>query len=217
MDGNDRYLLNVEKLHIAELVFLFAQKLQAAVEELNLGHYLIVSNASVLEQETNLYKQISLLEDMARFHHCRLCVGIGYGSSMSEIQRNAQVALQKARVHDSSCVYIMHDTVNITGPLFCNLKGVQDSVHEHHTHIALKTGVGVNTIQKLQLIIERHKTNTFTVNELSAIYGCSLRSMYRIIDKLVACGYARERGKQPSNGVGRPRRIIQINFERKID
>ena len=210
--GKDEYLLNVEKLHIAELVFLFAQKLQAAVEELNLGHYLIISGTTSFEQETNLFKKISLLEDMARFHHCRLCIGIGYGGSMREIQRNAQIALQKARSHDGTCAYIVHDAVNITGPLLGNQSEIQDSIQEHNARIAQQTGLGVNTIQKLQFNIERYKSNTFTVNELSLIYGISQRSMYRIVDKLAACGYVQDWGKQITDGAGRPSRIIKINF-----
>lgn len=215
MAGKDEYLLNVEKLHIAESIFLFTRKLQAAVEELNLGHYLIISSTSALERETNFYKKISLLEDMSQFHHCRLCAGIGYGNSMREIQRNAQIALQKARGHNTSCIYMMYDSVNIVGPLFRDPPNIQDSPQEWYACIAQQTGLSVNTIQKLQFIIERYKSNTFTVNELSLIYGISLRSMYRMIDKLAICGYAEERGKQIMDGAGRPGRMIEINFQQK--
>ena len=211
--GNDEYLLNVEKLHIAELIFLFAQKLQAAVEELNLGLYLIISAASSFEQETDLFKKISLLEDMARFHYCRLCVGIGYGNSMREIQRNAQIALQKARSHNKTCAYMVHDAVNITGPIFENLTQAQSVLQEHNAHIAQQTGLSVRTIQKLQFIMERYKSNTFTVNELALIYGVSQRTMYRIVDKLAAYGYVQDWGRQATDGAGRPSRIIQINFQ----
>lgn len=211
----DEYLLNVEKLHIAELVFLFAQKLQAAVEELNLGHYLIISNASSLEKETNLFKHISLLEDMSQFSYCKLCIGIGYGRSMREIQYHAQMALNKASGNDNSCAYIVYDSVNMNGPLFGHPSDSSDTKEDLSAIIAQETGLGVNTIRKLQTIIERHKSNTFTVNDLSLIYGISLRSMYRIIDKLIICGYAQEYGKQPIDGAGRPRRIIQINFKKR--
>ena len=86
---------------------------------------------------------------------------------------------------------------------------------EWYACIAQQTGLSVNTIQKLQFIIERYKSNTFTVNELSLIYGISLRSMYRMIDKLAICGYAEERGKQIMDGAGRPGRMIEINFQQK--
>lgn len=211
----DEYLLNAEKLHIAELVFLFTQKLQAAVEALNLDHYLIICSKLALEEETNLFKQISLMEDMSQFHHCRLCIGIGYGLSMREIQHNSQFARQKAHTQKKSCTYVVYDSVNMIGPLFSDQLDNMSLVQDINSQIAKKTGLGVNTIQKLRFIIERYKSNMFTVNELSLIYGISLRSMYRIVDKLVVCGYAQERGKQPSNGAGRPRRIIQIDFEQK--
>lgn len=217
--NEDEYLANVEKLHIAEQIFLFAHKLLAAVEELNLGHYLITVNASMLERETKFFKNISLLDATSKYSRCKLSIGAGYGGSMLEIQRNARSALNKAKKQNASCVYVVHDQVNITGPIFREPSQLDaGGTQSNHggageaASIAKHTGLGISTIEKLQYIIERYKSNTFTVNELALIYGVSQRSMYRIIDKLIKQGYAEENDRQTSGKAGRPSRIIQINL-----
>lgn len=146
LEYRDEYLLNVEKLHIAESIFLFAQKLQAMVEELNLGHYIIIGSRTAFEQETSIYKNISLLDDMGQFHHCKLSLGVGYGKSIRETQLNAQIALSKARSHNVSCAYVVYDRLNISGPYFSHPVSNKTVENQHYSEISKNTGISVNTI-----------------------------------------------------------------------
>ena len=213
-EPEDDYQFTLEKLRIAEKIFLFSQRLQAAVEEINLGQYLIVTNKTIFERETSLYKSISLLDDAEKLRHCTLSIGIGSGGSLRETLGNAQSARKKAQFTKRTCVYIVHDRINVTGPIYNSRTGTGEAPGQGYQAIAEKTRLSVNTLFKLHAIFNKYKNNVFTVNELSLIYGVSLRSMYRIIDKLEANGYIIDKGKKITDGSGRPSRIIQINLER---
>lgn len=211
-EAEDDDQLTLEKLRMAENIFLFAQKLQAAVEEMNLGRYLIVVDKLILERETVVYKNISLLSDVKKLRHCKISIGIGSGNSPREAMSNARSARKKAKQSGFSCAYIVYDNVNIVGPIHSD-HFEKSTVAEHPClAIAEQTHLSVNTLYKLQAIIDKYKNNVFTVNELSLIYGISLRSMYRIIDKLEIGGYITEKGKKMTDGSGRPSRIIQMNL-----
>lgn len=212
---DDDYQNTQKKLRAAEKIFLFSQRLQAAVEEINLGKYVIMANRLLFERETDLYHKISLLDEIKSVGNYRISIGIGTGNSARDANRHAEAALLKARKHPVSCAYIMDDAVTVAGPIVNEASDSsmnENNINEHFLAVAAATGLSVNTIFKLNSIIEKYKSSVFTINELSLIYGISLRSMYRIIDKLELNGYVKGKGKRIMDGSGRPSRIIQINI-----
>lgn len=204
-----------KKLRAAEKIFLFSQRLQAAIEEINLGRYVIMANKLIFERETNMYKRISLLDEMKSLDNYRISIGIGTGNSARDADKHAEAALLKARKHSTSCAYIVNDPITVAGPIVNSASDPtfnEKGENEHFLFVAAATCLSVNTIFKFNSIIEKYKSNVFTINELSLIYGISLRSMYRIIDKLELGGYIKEKGKKITDGSGRPSRIIEINI-----
>lgn len=79
--------------------------------------------------------------------------------------------------------------------------------------IAEETSHSINTILKFHAIVEKYRSNVLTVNVLSLIYGCSLRSMYQMVEKLGQwCGYIEEEGKQMVNDAGRLSQLLKIGI-----
>ena len=91
----------------------------------------------------------------------------------------------------------------------------QDKIDGYFQEIAFATGISLNSIIKFQTIMDINKKDTFTPLELAKSYGVSLRSMNRLLEKLLDNNYARIIGYNMRNSAGRPSRIIRLNFSPK--
>ena len=88
-----------------------------------------------------------------------------------------------------------------------------DKIDGYFQEIAAAAGISLNSIIKIQTIMDINKTNTFTPLELAKAYGISLRSMNRLLEKLLDNNYARIIGYNMRNSAGRPSRIIRLCFQ----
>ncbi|WP_130862524.1 hypothetical protein [Bacilliculturomica massiliensis] len=209
----DDYATALENMQIMEKVYLFAQKMQGAVEEMNLTRYLIVTNKSALEKETGVFREIRLLADAHRFSNLKLFMGIGFGNTAREARSNARVGLSRAKTCDRSCAFVIYDHLSVQGPLEYRKGAPENRTDDMYIKIAEKTSLSINTVRRLMEIENRHRGDSFTVAELANLYGVSEKSMYRIVDKLDAQGYIAEEGRRIKDNFGRPSRIIKLKLD----
>lgn len=204
--------LELDKLKAAEKILSFALELQAAVEEIAWGKYILVVDRNVFERLPYRTRLGNLLREVRKAAGCRLSIGAGTSDLMWEAGENARAALDKALTQEVSCAYVVYNNVLVDGPILSSEEKESVPADRRWQKIAEETSLSINTVLKFHAIVEKYRSNVFTVNELSLVYGCSLRSMYRMVEKLEQCGYIEEDGKRMINDAGRPSRILKIKF-----
>lgn len=210
----NEYQLSLESMKIAEEIYLFAQRIQAAVIEREIGKYLLFTTRNLFELETDYFQKLHLLSDASTLRFGTLSIGIGYGETAREAKYSANLGLLKAKRSGGNQAYKVQEN-QYFGPIV-PISVINDSTRSHlsnqHQKAAINSGVSVNTILKLQAIMDHEKRTAFTAMELAAAYGISLRSMHRILEKLSKAGFITVIGKSQSDSAGRPSRMVMLDF-----
>ncbi|MCH4890160.1 hypothetical protein EZV73_21445 [Acidaminobacter sp. JC074] len=213
LNYDDDYQLVQERINVANQMYLFSQLINGAIEEINLRRYVITTKFKHLAEETDQLRNIILFDMIGENTTSYLSMGIGFGDTAREARHNAHMGMRKARKKDVSSAYVVYSKDRIEGPIYRKNKPDKDKVlDESHLIAAQKTGLSVNTIFKLKAQIDKHGKNVFTVKELSSYCNLSLRSMYRVLEKLESGGYISDVGKKMKDQAGRPGRLFRIEI-----
>ena len=202
-------------MKVSEQVYLFAQRIQAAVIETGDKNYLLFTTTQLLENETNNLKSIELLHAIQNNTSSTVSVGIGYGQTANEAKSGANRGMQHASKKGGNLAFIVYEGKKIIGPLASIAQNKEKPnlvIDERFLRISEKIGVSINTVFKLHCIAEQYGKNDFTIKELAPLFGVTSRTMNRIIEKFESHGYTNIIGKRVIGSSGRPSRIIQLNL-----
>ena len=211
--ADDEYEAALNRTKVSEQVYLFAQRIQAAVIETGEKKYLLFTTMQLLENETNSLKNLDLLHAVQSNTNSTVSVGIGYGRTANAAKSGANRGMLHAAKKGGNLAFIVFDGKKIIGPLASiapNKEPNNPVIDEKYLRIAEKVGVSINTAYKLHCITTQLGRNEFTVKELAPLFGVTARTMNRIIEKFEAKGYCKLVGKRILGAAGRPTRIIQL-------
>ena len=169
----------------------------------------------LLENETDHLKSIDLLHAVQTNTASTISIGIGYGKTANEAKCGANRGMLHAGKKGGNLAFIVYNGKKIIGPLANVAQSTEPptpSVDEKFLRISEKVGVSVNTVFKLHCIAAQHGKSEFTINELAPLFGVTIRTMNRIIEKLAAYGFSKIIGKRVMGGSGRPSRIIRLHL-----
>ena len=213
--ADNDYQAALNRTKVSEQIYLFAQRIQAAVIETGDRNYLLFTTMQLLENETNRLKTIDLLHAVQANTSSTISVGIGYGKTANEAKCGANRGMLHAGKKGGNLAFIVYNGKKIIGPL-ANVAHQKEapipSVDEKFLRISEKVGVSVNTVFKLHCIAAQHGKNEFTIKELAPLFGVTTRTMNRIIEKFEAQGYSKIIGKRVMGNSGRPSRIILLHL-----
>lgn len=211
--NENEYQFIVNKLNIAKQIYTFAQRIQAAVTEVNSHEYLLFSTKYILENQTNNLENIDLMKIVHDNTSSTISMGVGYGKTALEAKLNSKSAMERANKLGGNMAFASYTEKDVVGPIGnCEYEPKQTHVDEKFLHISEKTGLGMNTAYRLYSIIEQCGKNSFTPKELSELFGVTPRTMNRIIEKLDLGGFCTIIGKKTLSASGRPSRIIQLKL-----
>ena len=211
----NEYQLSLEAMKISEEIYRFSQRIQAAIMEKEIGKYMLFTTKPLFEMETEQLQKINILTKQNMVQFGTLSIGIGYGETPREAKYNASLGLLKAKKKGGNQAYKVEDN-QYFGPIVPvheSNGSPTDQIDGYFQEIATVTGISLNSIIKLQTIIDINKKDTFTPLELANAYGVSLRSMNRLLEKLIDNNYATIIGHNMRNEAGRPSRIIRLCFQ----
>ena len=210
---NEYYYIK-EKNKVTELIYEFANKIEAAVIEFSYNIYILISTKTILETETENYTNIELLKSIEDNSLNRISMGIGYGKTASEAKYKANEAIIKAkRCKNENVAYIIYEDGKAIGPIKSkNKERSEVKIDDRLMKIAQITNVSVKKILCFYNAINTCKKDRFTAEELSKQCDMSYRTVNRTINKLEKYGYIEVVGKHFEDGSGRPRRIIKFNI-----
>ncbi|MDR3563435.1 MAG: HTH domain-containing protein [Negativicutes bacterium] len=213
--SDNEYQYAIDRMQISKQIYLFAQRIQAAIVETGVKDFLLFSTRKILQDETSNLENIDLLRLVKDNAANTVSLGIGFGKTAQEAKHGAGLGMLKASKLGGNMAFIVYDNKTVVGPIKGVLAAPADSVpkvDEKFLRIAEKAGVSINTIFKLYSIVEQYGQTTFTSMELAKLLGVTLRTVNRTVAKLEACGACAVVGRKIATNSGRPRRIIQINF-----
>ena len=213
--ADDEYQTALNRTKVSEQIYLFAQRIQAAVIETGDNHYLLFTTMQLLENETNSLKSIELLHAVSVNTSSTISVGIGYGQTANEAKSGANRGMMHAVKMGGNLAFIVYDGKKLIGPLeniAPNNEKQAPIIDENFLCISEKVGVSINTVYKLHCLTEQYGKNEFTIRELAPLFGVTTRTMNRIIEKFEANGYCKIIGKRIMGNSGRPSRIILLKI-----
>jgi len=209
--GEDEFQMMLEKTRVTEEVYRFAQRIQAAVFEFEERGYYLFSTKNIVEDETGHLKTLSLLDNLARRGLSPVSMGIGYGETAREARLNARKGILRSRKEGGARAFAV-DGGRFIGPIAAGAAGKREKkmIDGRYNQIANRTKLSINTIFKIKCLMDEAGTDSFTSSELADRFGCSHRTMNRMLEKLEGAGCAEVIGSKMIGGAGRPSRIIRL-------
>ncbi|MDL2263450.1 hypothetical protein LJC31_02240 [Synergistaceae bacterium OttesenSCG-928-I11] len=201
------------KSGVSEQVYMYAQKLGAAVIESPGERFYLFTTKSAIQNDTDNFRRFDLLgRIMARDIVQNAFVGVGLGNDANQSQRNAETARRAARQSGVDCLYVVQENGSMIGPITSGAGEGSRMVDESLHRISERTGIGARTLSRLDGILRQYQVMNTTARELADLYGVNIRSMSRILLKLEQEGYVTVVGKEATAKQGRPGRIIRVNL-----
>ncbi len=213
----NEYQLALESMGVTEAVYLFAQRIQAAVVEREMGRFLLFTTRSLLEAETEGLRTFPLLTGATGMRFGHPSIGIGYGETAREAKYNANLGLLKAKRAGGACTFLVLGAAQMV-PLApaSDQTGKRDmpsrTLDGRFQQVARQAGVSPATVMRLQGVMDFEQRDTFTPGELAALCRMTVRSANRLLEKLLQTGFAQVVGSQARDGAGRPSRVVRIDL-----
>lgn len=166
----------------------------------------------------DIERSIGMLVERSEKLNLSFAMGIGYGDSIMNSEKNSRIALKHAMQIDKSGCYIVDDDASIAGPIFgknsYNLSYSLVNTDEVLKRISSETGVSEKYLSKVKAIISQRNDDTFHAEELGEYLNISQRSALRILNKLDLGGIAEHIGTSSNNTKGRPKKIFKIDLSK---
>lgn len=202
------------KSSVCEQIYMYAQKLGAAVVELSKDCFYLFTTKAAIQNNTEDFKRFDLLSNLLSQDIVQnVFIGVGLGSDAYQSQCNSDTARRHARQSGIDSLYVMQENGRMIGPITVSAKDDERLVDEALYHISAKTGIGIKTLSQLDSILSQYQVRDTTTRALAELYGVNMRSMNRILLKLEQAGYVTVVGKEATAGLGRPGRIMRINLK----
>lgn len=208
---SDEYQQTLERLNVAKYIHLFAKKVQGAVLSTTERDFLIFSTRTIVENQTDKFQHFSLLDDICTHTASTLSIGLGFGRTAMEAKKHARIGVKKAQNLEGNQIFLVYDKDTIRHATGSAPK--QDiNISDRFLSISAKTGVSAFTLGNIHKLINEHGKSEFTSVELSELMNISMRSVNRMIVKLMDAGYCFEVGQKFQHKGGRPSRILRFTI-----
>ena len=216
----NEYQMALESMGITEAVYLFAQRIQAAVVEREMGRFLLFTTRNLLEAETGGLRTLPLLKGRNDLRFGSLSIGIGYGETAREAKYNANLGLLKAKRAGGAGAFLVMGPQQMI-PLAPALEAGADAdtparpLDGRFQQVAQRVGISLATVMRLQGVMDFERRDTFTPAELADLCRMTVRSANRLLEKLLQAGCAQVVGTHAMAGAGRPSRVVRIFLSRE--
>lgn len=202
------------KLVMTELFINFCEKMKASMKFVSEDEYRFYATRGAVEAATDNYKLMPLIQDINDKLPFRVCIGLGYGYSANEAEKNSSEALKYAISYNKNSCYVVLEDGRVKGPLEPGkiIEFYSKSEEDEIIKLSEKTSISVMTLSKISGIMKSLGKDTITANEVADTLNITLRSARRILSSLEEAGIAEAVGEEQPAGRGRPRQIFKICF-----
>lgn len=196
-----------------EQVHALAQQMEAAVFNISVGDFFVVTSRNML---MNMFlkngEHSKLIQFGRRSPEYRVWVGIGMGNTMLEAKSRASMALNRSVADRAGNSYLLEDENHGLEKLDT---GDIPPAELSTGYIARRIGVSTETLNRLYQALGQAGNTPITSEELASRMGITIRSANRIVALLEEAGYVTTVGKR-SIGKGRPARVVKITLPDRL-
>ena len=212
LNSRSEFQLLQQVNHASEIVYALAAKLNAAVVSKGQTYYLFTTYSQI-ERETGGFKRMPLLgKFLALDQGAAVTIGIGLGDHPAEAKRKAEIGCKKAERYGVAC-FVIRTNGQMIGPITEKLPDGHIPLADQNLYlISQKASISIDTLNLIDQVQKQYDLSETTPTELAKLCGLPLRSMNRLLQKLIDAGYAVVVGKESARNPGRPRRIIRLRL-----
>lgn len=116
------FRLSLEKLAVAREVYRFAKSMDAACIEQPPAEYMLFATSSIIENMTDHYRHLHILQNVAENTAFTLSIGIGYGATAADAKYHALRAMNHAITAGGSQAYLIGRDLFTPVPMAANDK-----------------------------------------------------------------------------------------------
>jgi ribosomal protein S25 len=204
------------KLTMSELFINFCEKMKASMKFVNEDEYRFYATRGAVESATDNYKFMPLIQDINDKLPFTVCIGLGYGYSANESEKNSSEALKYAISYNKNSCYVVMEDGRVKGPLEQgkSIEFYSKTEEDGVVKLSEKSNVSIITLNKIAGIMKSLNKNVITANEIADTLNITLRSARRMLASLEEAGIASTVGEEQPAGRGRPRQIFKISFSK---
>lgn len=202
------------KLNIYRMLLEYVECLDGYLTSLGGDEYLFMTTRGIFERETRGYKTIPILKDSRRKLGVSISMGIGFGYSANQAGTHARVALRQSKDFGGNACFIVRENRSVVGPVEMTDPLIYDlSVTDPYLlGKAEKAGMTASYMSKMMAQVKRLGKTEYTAQELSSIFGITIRSTHRILLQWLDAELVQIVGKEKLTSKGRPRQVYRVLF-----
>lgn len=163
--------------------------------------------------EDGTHQAMALLRTITELTKLSAKIGLGYGISAFEAEKNARLALNYAdRASLGNCIYLVDGKGTVSGPLEepnsitfkfrTEDKGLIEKLNNARVSIA--------TFEKIQLVQRDSGQSSITATDVAQRLEMTERNARKILSTLHTSGLAELIGQETPTSKGRPRQVFRI-------
>lgn len=201
------------ELKLYEILVKYDEQVKGSIVSRGYGHYTIYSTRGSIEEYTDGFTVMPLLDDIAKELNIKVSGGIGFGQTAHAADENAHRALGLAQKAGKGKWMVVNDDHSVTGPLNSSMQLRYHIASEDRIfrETASKLGVSVMTLNRLLAAGEKIGSRTFKAEELALYLSITSRSARRLLNSMVNSRLAEVVGEEII-GKGRPAKLYRINL-----
>jgi hypothetical protein len=213
--SNQKGIHDIQKLQVqvTQSLILFTKEVDGHFIHTGPGEFLFFTTRALIERSTHKFSRPPVvLQQTYLPEELSLSIGIGVGGTANLAAENARIALQKARMEDGNTCYVVNEDHQVIGPLGKNDSSIIElrTTGEFILNAVKKTGLSAPTLNKVFNAIEQAGQD-FTVNEVAAFLGMTLRSTRRLLQQLEQANFLKIVGQESVHSRGKPRKVYRLS------
>lgn len=205
------------EIRLYQILVSYAEKLRGSIVLRGDGQYTLYSTRGILEELTDGFIVMPILEEITRDVAVKVSGGIGFGATAYAAEENAFRALGIAQQKGKGLWMVVTDDRQAIGPLSSavHLKYSVRADEAVCKKFADKLNLSITTVNKLLAVIDKLAKETIGADDLAMYLAITPRSARRLLATLVDQGLAEVAGEEMLVK-GRPRKLYKIFLEMLI-
>ena len=215
--GNEYDYYSVDDLYAREITLMkklieYSKKIKGSLKSAGQGRFFVFTTRGVLKECTDDFRIIPAYKELEELKKDLCACGIGLGTSASEAEFNAVVALRQAKESGLGNWFARLENKKSVGPLGKENLTAVDLYSEELLEISKKTSLSISTLSKIKSMMKTNDSDHISAQELALALTILPRSARRILQQLAGGGVAAEIGLESPGMKGRPKKVFKILF-----
>lgn len=210
-DIGSTYAAKRIEIKLYDLLMHYTESIKGSIIMHSNGQYTIYSTRGIIEDLTQGFTTMPLLDEITRTLSIHVNGGIGFGSTAYDADTNAHMALRLAENVAGSAWMTILDDKTVCGPLSSETYlqyGIQS--HDDTAHfLANKLNISITTANRLFAAFHKLDNAKITATDLAPYLNITTRTARRLLSCMENIGFADYCGEE-GFGQGRPRKAYSI-------